>query len=362
MTGLRVGLVLIAACAIHPLGVEAQTVPAEWTSRLTVRGRSYFRYSYETSGANRDFNEFNIDRVYVEFHARLWDKGRMRATLEGGDLRVGGTQALDVVTKHLYFEVQDPIGSNSYVRFGLVDLPWVPYSEDQWGYRLQGTVFSDRSGYLTSTDMGITAGGALGRAGSWGASLVNGEGWKRRETGRHKDVHGRITLTPFGGSSGPIRHLLLAGFGAAGAYDTAATGPRERRRLIVQAGYHHPGRLSVLAEGLWTRDPADRMRGRYPSLVARAGLESRGTGASVFVVANGSLVGASNRWALFGRWDRLDPDDRIAANGLDRYIGGIGLTWNESLMTIVDAEHVAYGSAAQAQNEARVLVQTQVRF
>jgi hypothetical protein len=346
-----------------PVGAQA---PADSAERPTVRIRTYLRYGYELEGSRKNFNEFNIDRLYVEFHTRLWRHGRFRATLEGGDLReTGGTNTpLAVVTKHLYFEAQDLLFRSSYLRFGLTDLPWVAYEEDLWGYRLQGTVFPDRSGYLTSTDLGIAVGSTLPSGlGSWQVNLVNGEGWKAPERGRHKDGHARLTIYPLARTtSGPLSHLFVAGFGSVGTYDTAYAGSDNRRRFIAQTGYHQPGRLTVIGEALWTTDPTDAFVGRYPSLAARAGSESQGRGHSVFGVASASLVGGPNRWAVLGRWDHLDPDDQIASNSLDRYIVGVSVAWKPAMTTIVDVELVRNGAAALKPDESRVMVQTQIRF
>lgn len=257
-----VGAVLAAAFLLGPgSSASAQETP-EWVRNLSLSSRTYLRYSYEIGDARKNQNEFAIDRLYVIFLWQLWDRARLRYTLEGGEIRdvdvtlSGGAlaktsnQALSAVTKHLYFEYSNPFGKDTWLRLGLADLPFVPYEEDLWGYRVQGTVFSDRAGYLTSTDLGVSAGGRVPEGyGSWQASLVNGEGWKRSEAGKHKDMHIRLTLNPLAGVGKTAANVFITGFHSQGTYDDVSTGPTSKRRTILMAGYKSAGQLTLAGGG-----------------------------------------------------------------------------------------------------------------
>lgn len=181
---------------------QAKASPAklpDWADRFSLDGIGFMRYTREFGDSPKEFNEFDLDRAYLVLWAKLWDKGKIRYTLEGGDLRENGTDEFQVVTKHFFLEIQDTLFEGDYLRMGQTDLPWVPYSEGIWNYRFQGTVFADRSGYLTSTDLGIGYGGKFPKGyGSWQINAANGEGWKKNETGKHKDAHFRLTLNPLG--------------------------------------------------------------------------------------------------------------------------------------------------------------------
>lgn len=365
-------LAVAVSVAITPL--SAQTADSgrsndlpDWVRRLSVSGTAYLRYGYELADAAGDFNEFNLNRIYLRFDTRLWDKGSVRYTLEGGDLREeGARQPFAVLSKHFYLEVRDVLHKNSFLRFGLADLPWVAYEEGLWGYRVQGTVFTDRQGYLSSTDLGVAAGGSFTKSyGSWQVHLVNGETWTGREKGKHKDVHGRLSLYPLAGAAGVGRYLLVAGAATVGAYELVTTGPDDRRRFIALAGVAQPDKVTLLGQVVWTRDPADALAGRYPSLARRTGLLSAGRGVSVFGRLGLSALSAdsaANKWEVIGRYDWLDPDHRIANNALDRWIAGVVYKPNRWVSTLLDYERVRYDAGAALENESRILLQAEVRY
>jgi hypothetical protein len=129
--------------------------PKRPIDRLSIDGKAFLRYSYEVGDSRDDLNEFDIDRIYLGVYWKLTEKWGVRYTLEGGDLRENGGDYFDVTTKHFFLEVKDVLYPSTYLRVGQADLPWVPYEEAIWGSRVQGTVFPDREGYLTSTDLGV---------------------------------------------------------------------------------------------------------------------------------------------------------------------------------------------------------------
>ena len=355
----------------------AQATP-EWVNNLSLSGRTYLRYSYELGDLRKGNNEFAIDRVYVIFLWTLWDRARLRYTLEGGDIRdvdvtlsngaltKTGNQTLAVVTKHLFFEYSNPFGKDTWVRLGIADLPFVPYEEDVWGYRVQGTVFSDRSGYLTSADLGVAVGGRFANGyGSWQASLVNGEGWKRSEAGKHKDAHARLTLNPLAGVGKTAANFFVTGFHARGTYEDVASGPASKDRTILMAGYKMAGKFTLAGEYVMSRDPATAMAGRYPSLSARAGMLAKGRGTSVFATLSPKALGATGtaeKLDLLARYDALDPDDEIADNGLRRVIAGFAYKLHQKMTALLTMEDVRYDAGAGKLNERRVLLQTEIRF
>lgn len=339
----------------------------DWVKRLSVSGTAYLRYGYDVTGPTRNFNEFNINRIYLRFDTQLWNHGSVRYTLEGGDLREeGARQPFAVVSKHFYLEVRDLLYQRSYLRVGLADLPWVAYEEGLWGYRVQGTVFTDRQGYLSSTDLGIAVGGAFPARGSWQVSLVNGETWTGREKGKHKDGHGRLSVYPLAGRGGLGRYILVSGAATVGTYDgLVTTGSRSRRRLIGLAGIARPDRVTLLAQAVWTRDPADALTARYPSLASRTGLLSDGRGGSIFARLNLSVLRADERakmWEVIGRYDRLDPDHRIANNTLDRWIAGVACKPNRWVSALLNYERVHYQPGAGLESESRILLQSEIRY
>lgn len=374
------------------------SAPAFAEEAVKVGGKAYVRsYTYDLGESGKKINnEFAIDRIYLTVDARLFDNARLKYVLEGGDLRddsysLGkGTPAsldnlalsssksyFDVATKVLLVEIGLPM--STYLQIGQIDLPWVGYVDGLWGYRVEGTNFLDRSGYLTSTDLGVAWGGKMNLA-SWQINIANGEGWKAPEAGYHKDFHGRLTLyplAPFGS-----KEFFVSGAGTLGTYDPdvflATPTQFNRTRYIGQVGYHSKGNLLLAADYLFqAQDPASKMSGRYKSLTDPSLKDklASGTGYSVYGVLNLGMFGtleALKPIDLIGRFDSLDPDTTLANNGMTRVIGGVAVNWHRSFTTLLAYDSASYevgfedASNADAQKakkpDQKVMLTSEVRF
>ncbi len=346
-------------------GASPQQAPTtklpEWLGRTSFSGTAYLRYSRELERGARDANRFDLDRIYFVLWSQLTDRVRLRLTMEAGEKR-DSAGYFDVATKHFFLEVTKfPFASSRFLA-GLADLPWVPYEEAVWGYRFQGTVFPDREGYLTSTDLGVNWRMDLPRKrGDLHLSVVNGEGWAKPEIGKYKDVHLRFTLSPF--RAGWAKDVFLGAFGSTGNYDGVAAGqPRKRQRAILQGGYRGT-HLRLMGSYLWADDPASAMQGKHPSLAARAGQLAQARGFSLFAVFNlGLFSPQAEKWELIARHDRLDPDQFIPNNSHQRWILGGSYRWNPHVQTLLDYERLRADSGALRPFERRLMLQNEIRF
>jgi hypothetical protein len=332
----------------------------EWLGRTTFSGTAYFRYSRELQRGAKDFNQFEFDRIYFIFRSQLTDRVSLRYTMEGARRDPEGD--FDIATKHFFIEVAKFPFDSSRVVAGLADLPWVPYEEGVWGYRFQGTVFPDREGYLTSTDLGASWKVDLpDKRGDLHLSFVNGEGWTKPEGGKYKDVHLRFTLSPF--RSGWAKGIFLGAFGSLGNYDGVPLGlPNDRRRAILQGGYRGK-HLRFMGSYLWASDPVTQLLSRHPSLVARAGQLAQARGLSVFTVVNlGMFSDAGEKWELIARYDRLDPDRLLPDNEHQRWIFGPSYRWNRYVQTLLDFEQVLVDAGSLRPMERRLMLQNEIRF
>ncbi|MBI3182281.1 MAG: hypothetical protein HYZ28_09075 [Myxococcales bacterium] len=356
----------VKAAEVKPPEVKPEPKKeSPWTDRIKFSGKAYLRYSYEIDPNRANYNEFDVDRIYLTTDAKLTDDIVFSLTLEGGDLRESGTDYFDVATKGIYIDIQNLLMEGTSLKLGQVNLPWVPYEEGVWGYRFQGTIFPDRTGYMTSTDLGGSFSAKLPSGyGNFQINVGNGEGWKKNEIGKRKEIHGRLTLNPLA-SMKSLSGLFISGFGSIGYYDDAPAPMNNKRRYMVQLGYKQEGKGLIAAEYLLATDPADKMKSRYPSLSQNAGNEASANGYSVFGMLNlGALMDGDypTRWELIARWDHLDPDSAVANNDVDLWIGGASYRWNKHLQSILDYERVRFQSNAGKPSEERVMLQTEVKF
>lgn len=106
--------------------------------------------------------------------------------------------AADIYVKKAY--IQGKFNDAFVVRAGSADLPWVPYVEDQYGFRYVENVLVDRLKFGTSADWGLHAGGVFGGGmANYAVSVVNGGGYKNPSRSKSMDVEGRVAFTPIDG-------------------------------------------------------------------------------------------------------------------------------------------------------------------
>lgn len=313
---------------------------------ITVGTQTYLQYGAELE--NRDaFNSFDITRGYINIQGDLSKNVKFRITPDVRritDSSLAGT----VVLRLKYAFVQfDNLTPRSWLRFGLHQTPWLDFEQSINRYRVQGTMFSERENIIPgSSDFGA---GYLGRfAGDYlevNAGVYNGEGYTRAEGNKAKSVQGRLTVRPL--PAAPLaKGLRVSAFYDLGWYDTG----QPRRHGIVMGSFEHP-RLVATAQWLTATEKP----------VGTAARETDRAGYSTFLEVRQGLQG----WAGLVRFDRFDPDDRVAGDVTNRAIAGVAywLLWDKvRLGLVVNDENVTYGRARALRDENRLLFQTHIQF
>ena len=114
--------------------------------------------------------------------------------------------------------------------------PWVDFEEAIYRYRFQGTVFTEREGFMSSSDVGATFHYNLKRNyGEIHGGVYNGENYNRFEANDQKAFEIRGTVRPL-----PM-HPVLRGLRVTGFYDhDAYVKNADRNRGLVAATFEHP--------------------------------------------------------------------------------------------------------------------------
>jgi hypothetical protein len=333
-----------------------------WYDRIKLSGKTFLRYSWDFS-SSRNFNEFAIDRIYLQSEYQISDRFRVQVTLEAGDIRTSGTENFQVAPKFAFLEWKEADWAGFYVRAGMVHTAWIPYEEDVWGLRVQGPIFLDRGGYGSASDLGIAIGGQLpSKFGSYQVALVNGETWKKKEIGKGKDVMGRLTVKPLAFMGGVAGDLFLSGFFDYARVDNSPSSVEIKTRYVGQLGIAtHDCVLAV--DYLATFDPADPLNAKK-YLVGPLGGVARGSGFSIFGVLGFRLFteGWLGDLQVFARFDLLDPDVSVDDNNVQTLIAGVAYRVNKYITGLVDYEQVNYGLATRIADERRMKVQIEARF
>ncbi len=157
-------------------------------------------------------------RAYLRVEARLAKNLSVRYTQ---DITIDdqGNDAgnIELRIKYLYLQYIVPsfwIFTDSRFKFGIVQRPWLGFEEHINAYRVQGTMFMERSFLFNSAGFGISYQGLLGgrmsgeymakvhphspgKYGSFAIGLYNGGGYHQFERNLNKNFEARITLRPF---------------------------------------------------------------------------------------------------------------------------------------------------------------------
>lgn len=289
---------------------------------VTVSGVGYAQYLYQLSDS-ANYNAFDVTRAYVNVRGSFDHGVSTRVT---SDLYRGDNGSYDLRIKYAYVSLalaKAPIAFS----LGQIQTPWIAWQEDLWGYRFQGTVPLDRTGYLTSADLGLSA---LGRfmddALTVHLAVVNGEGYHAAESGSSKDVEGRASVrllrSDLGGQLGGLRLTGYAGIGS-------STGGGLRNRFVGELSYKSS--LATLA-------------GEYAIARTRSGPESPtnqnvpGRVGSIFGVLNVPDSPVS----LIGRVDIVDPNTDADGDRHTVVIGGIAYKVSPNLRLLADIDHTGY--------------------
>jgi hypothetical protein len=306
---------------------------------------SYLQYDAELQNRD-DFNAFDVTRTYLNINAQLSKRVRFRLT---PDIRRATDGSLNgsLVFRIKYAFAQFDITPRSNIRLGANQTPWLDFEEAINGYRVQGTMMSEREGVIPgSSDFGATYFTQLpGGYGEIQAGIYNGEGYTVPEVNKYKSAQGRLTVRPFPRAS-VIRGLRISGFWSEGRY---AAG-RPRRYGIVMGSFEHTHLVATVQKLAATDRPLTLA---IPTDIERSGW-------SAFVSPRRSPSGLA---AIF-RYDSFDPDRSIAANSHQRYIAG-GAYWfvwpRARVGLVVTNEQVHYDTPVPP-TENRLLFQTHIEF
>jgi Phosphate-selective porin O and P len=244
-----------------------------------------------------------------------------------------GQVNLDKVTTH-----------GTWVRFGQQQTPFVDFMEGIYRYRFQGTIFEEREGFLSSSDVGLS--GRYVFPNDYGdvhLGYYNGDTYSRAEANDRKAFQIRGTLRPLP-KMGAAKGIRLTVFYDA---DKPIQGGK-RDRLIVAGTFEH----KYLNLGLDYLDAKD---------------QSSPTKAEV--KANGWTIWAEPRspsgFEGLLRYDHFKPNKDVNAVKT-RFLGGLSY-WLKvkaplAVAVLVDYEQVKYDTLLARPTEKRFEIKTLFNF
>jgi hypothetical protein len=208
------------------------------------------------------------------------------------------------------------------VKFGMIPGVWSSTEETQWRYRGIDKTLSDKNGYFSTADLGLSATYTLpNKLGEVAAYMLNGDGFTAPEANRFKDYSFRTTITPFGSVE------ALKSFAVSGLYSVGAAGTTralQRDRFGAQVGYSY-SYVSVGAEYLVRKDAPTN-----PDTVRT------GNAYSLIAEVKAPFADLQSKLSMLVRFDGVEPNVDKGGDMTHFLIAGIVWKVTDKLTVAID--------------------------
>lgn len=280
-------------------------------------------------------NAFNVGRSYINITGNISRVVNFRITPDiARETTAGSALNGSLVFRIKYAFLQTNLDrwmwAGSWARLGIQQTPIVDFEEGIYRYRFQGTVFSEREGFLTSSDAGVSFHTNVKQDyGEVHVGIYNGEGYSRLEVNDTKAFQIRGSVRPLPTSTA-LRGLRFHGFWDADHYMRRA----DKTRAMFMTTFEHP-RVNAGFDYLVATDQT--------AITAR---KRDAEGFSFWITPR-----TTKGWEGLLRIDRLEPDELADAHR-NREIVGVAYWFphqgNVSAALLLDYEHVGLNTDSPA--------------
>jgi len=173
----------------------------KWYDKTEISAETFLHYGFKAmvNGEKGNSNDFNVDRVYLNFKSKPVDKLSIRVT---SDVETSGDDYRELYLKYAYASYT--VANNINATFGLQATHWVGYVDGFWGYRFFMKSLTDNTGVQSSADVGFSISTGTKKSERiadildlW-VGIINGAGYKKFEasTKSLKNPAVRVGVTP----------------------------------------------------------------------------------------------------------------------------------------------------------------------
>jgi len=303
---------------LFPLNTFAQEKKQKVETKISgviFAGYGFYLSKYLADGTkSRNFNSFDIPRVYFNAEAKFSDKIKAFAQLEvnliSKEIWTAKEAKNDVYLKQVWLEIKD-LYPDAKLTVGFVPVPWRGYEEKIWGHRFVSKILDDIEGLQSSTDRGLRLNGKVLKYIEYDLAILNGEGTKLNEINKYKDYNVKTAIeTPF------LPGLKLNLF-----YQKGNNDKNQPRNRIFSGLSYESKRLNAMGTYYYTNGIG----------VADEYKKEKGHGFSVH-----SVVNLTDRQWVFARYDYFDPNKDKDGDAKQRIILGYGYKITEGIKVAVD--------------------------
>jgi len=318
-------LVMVMAAVSFAAPCAAQITPAagytppDDTPSIKVGATIYADYTVQQTPKIKDAdgnevtsNSFNVTRTYINITGNISHNIAFRITPDitretenaAAATSIAGNYVFRLKYGFVQFNLDDhlnPGRTGSWIRLGVQQTPWVDYMENIYRYRFQGTIFEEREGLLSSSDIGASF--HYNFAHNYGevhTGFYNGEAYTKPEVNDQKGFMIRATGRPLP-THAVLRGLRVNAFWDKDAYLKNA----DRERAILGATFEHKY-VNAAFDYLWATDQTS---------ATKTATDSHGYS---WWVTPRSTIG----WEGLLRYDHLEPNTAQPGTR-NRWIGGV---------------------------------------
>jgi len=342
MTTLRLRSSAVAALILSLASAALLSAQTQVTiPTIDFSGVIYSNYQYRTDIRAKDFNKFDVERVYLTFRMPAGERTSIRVTTDVFQQQTPGNDAYyqgwTLRLKYAYLQYNYLNGTavnwTAVARMGMVHNVVVDHEEQFWPRWIAQTDL-ERAGLFNAADVGVATLITMpNKFGEIYAAVENGPGYTSREVDRFKDPQVRLTLTPLANSRSRLlttwtispwyyKGEVASRFVAGGAGQVGPVGEGLKRdRLGVLTGIRDP-RLTLGAQ--YSQFKGESETGANTQLSPRAVVDTTGHIASGFAIVKPLALfdTAYSPIGLIARYDKVTTNTTTDA-AYHVFIGGL---------------------------------------
>jgi hypothetical protein len=368
-------LMLGSAARAQTSPPSGSAVPAD-TPSIKIGALIFSDYTYQQTptakdAAGNDINSssFNVTRAYINVTGNISHIVAFRITPDVVRTSLPGTSldgSLTYRLKYAYaqFNLDDWLPKGSWVKLGMQQTPFLDSIEGIYRYRFQGTTFTEREGYLASSDLGVTFRTAFPKNyGDVHVGFYNGEGYSKPEVNNKKAFIARVAFRPLPGHP-LLKTWRLQGFWIRDSYMEDAP----RNRSMFNTTFEHPY-INVGVDYIATTDKVSSAPTNgvdlYPTLDGR--------GWSIWATPKKAFPNGSSVEGLV-RYDHMKPGGSASATAIaspdglnERMIAGVAYWFpkqgNVAAALMLDVDTATYSNwTPERPTQRRIFVHSLISF
>jgi hypothetical protein len=305
----------------------------------------------DADGNEVTLNQFQVGRSYINVTGNISHTIAFRITPDitretGVGSSLNGSYTFRLKYAYAQWNLDEHVGKGSFARFGMQQNPYFDMFENVYRYRFQGTIFVEREGFQTSSDVGAAFRYNLPQNyGDIQTGFFNGEGYSKPEVNDQKSFKIRGTLRPF------HQHAVLRGLRLSGFYDNDAyVKNADRTRSLFTVSFEH-AYLNAAFEYLATKDQTS---------ATKSAVDGRGW--SVFATPR-----TARGWEGLVRFDHMVPNNSLKDQVRERTIAGVAYWFphqgSVSSALMFDVDNATFDNFSPAQpTQRRIAVHALVNF